>query len=174
MNQVIAAHRRQFMVQHGGRESAITERNLNGDKTGCWLFPDGARMGESQFSECLEPPAEPVERLKLIVKYRETVLATAEQEFNNLKQQVAATFDESARRSFVGYLYNGTEEEALEALKNSRKLVQQRRSALRTVKAELEKLTAPPPEKARLKAIHDRNIAERKQKFADALRQIKI
>ena len=160
--------RREFTEAHGGRESTISIED-----GAYFLFPDGAMMSWEADGIVIDPPTDEAKRLKLVIKYHEKLLGRWEENFQQLKRSILATFDGQVK-NFIGCLYRGSEDEAMEELKATQSKVKSLRRKWQDAKAKLEKLTSPTPEERRISAEQDAAIANRKRQFRDAVNRVKV
>src|SRR4051794_16838540 len=96
------AERRLFVEKHGGENAARRYVTLRGDvqfKTGYFIFPDGALLNEHPWGANLEPPADRVERLKLILNYRSVMVEEALEAMQDFRNMLLCHFD---RENFKG------------------------------------------------------------------------
>jgi hypothetical protein len=140
--------------------------------TGYLLMPTGAKVDTDPLAQNLEPPPNPKERLRLIIKYRRIVFDEAYEDFIKFKELLLATFT-GTRYSGVFTPYPGTEEEGLDELHEKQKVLWNANYALKTAGKKLEQLTTSPA-KAQESQEADAVIAARRSQFTAAVNKAQM
>jgi hypothetical protein len=169
--------RHQFFRKHGGVEAAIAELNSDGEPTGFYLFPDGARAEQSREGGCEEPPDDERKRLMRIIRYREVIVQQVHEACTNLKDKVAAIHGHSS--NFIGVIDHTIDAElfdkaeALRVLKREQAKLKQRRLELDQAREQLLNLMSPK-EKRRQQREMDQQIERQEHRFSEELKRIRF
>jgi hypothetical protein len=169
--------RHQFFRKHGGYEAAIAELNSDGEPTGFYLFPDGARAEGSREGGCEEPPDDERKRLKRVIRYREVIVQQVQEACTNLKEKVAAIHGHS--NGYIGVIDHRTDAdlfdkaEALRVLKREQGKLKQRRLELDQAREQLRELVSPKG-KRRLERDTDQQIERQEHRFSEELKRIRF
>lgn len=151
----IANWREEFIMRHGGPDICI---GINGT---CY-FPDGARCGWEPMGEVHEPPEDEIARTKLILKYWEEKLRRAENAHGELRKMVHGTFVD--RLSYIGPCFMGSEDDALDQLDESKRIVMKTRRKVASIQKQLDQLLGTAEQKH-----EDREYERRQQQRQDRM-----
>ena len=129
----------QFEVQKRIRE--FSERHGRFVRVGNWIYhEDGANRDINSLGPLNEPPRDPVQRCRNIVKYRQEVLDRMVQEFDELKRKL--------KEDANGW---ADEEENVKRLERQRRMVRLRQKQLAEAKDNLRRvMPGPSPEQERI------------------------
>jgi hypothetical protein len=169
--------RHQFFRKHGGVEAAIAELNSDGEPTGFYLFPDGARCEQSREGGCEEPPEDDAKRLRLVIRYREVVVQMTQEACTDLKNKIEAIHGHS--NNFIGVIQYTQDDdlhdksEALRVLKRESAKLKQKRQELDQAREQLRDLITPRSKRRHLRYL-DQQIENQDHKFRDELKRIRF